>query len=844
MKDDYLNFLKSKLEIAPDTGINKQIDIFQFLDGTWLKPHQRDIINWNLRGGCRADFASFGLGKTIIQLITLLKIIKEKGGKALIICPLGVKQEFFRDAKVKLGIDLNYVKTQTECEAATESILITNYERVRDGDINPEYFTATSLDEASVLRGYGTKTYQEFLYKFKKLPFKFVATATPSPNKYKELIHYAGYLGIMDTGQALTRFFKRDSTKANNLTIYPNRENEFWLWVSSWALFITKPSDLGYDNTGYDLPELNIVYHEIAVDHKTAGYERDGQGKIFRDAAISLGDSCKEKRDSVKQRIKKAKEICDLQPNDNFILWHHREDERKFLKRVFPTMQEVYGSLDIDIREQRIIDFSEGKIQYLGTKPRISGSGCNFQKYCNNAIFIGIDYKFNDFIQAVHRIYRFLQDKVVNIHIIYTESERQILDTLLKKWKQHNYMIDKLISIIKKYGLSYNNKEADLKRTFFVERKESKGSLFTAINNDSIFEIESIPDNNFDMILTSIPFGNHYEYTATFNDFGHNAGNESFFKQMDFLSPHLLRTLKPGRVYACHVKDRVLFGNTTGTGMPTMDPFHMFTTFHYIKHGFQYFGMITIVTDVVRENLGTNRLGYTMKCKDGTKMGVGCPEYILLFRKLPTDTSNAFADEPVKKEKSDYSRGKWQIDAHAFWRSSGNRLLTYEDMKDMQVKDIQAFFRKWSREHIYDYEKHVKIAEDLDAQGKLPAGFMVTAVGSHNPWVWDDVNRMLTLNGSQKAKDLEQHICPLQFDIVNRLIETYSNKGDLIFDPFHGLGTVSYCAIKKGRKGFGCELNPISFKDSLPYLISAEQEVNAPTLFDLDEWEQEQEKAE
>lgn len=131
-----------------------------------------------------------------------------------------------------------------EVEQSTSQIVLTNYERVRDGDIQPDYFAATSLDEASVLRSFGSKTYQTFLDKFKNVPYKLVATATPSPNKYKELIHYAGYLEVMDTGQALTRFFQRDSTKANNLTLYPNMEDEFWMWVSSWALFITKPSDL------------------------------------------------------------------------------------------------------------------------------------------------------------------------------------------------------------------------------------------------------------------------------------------------------------------------------------------------------------------------------------------------------------------------------------------------------------------------------------------------------------------------------------------------------------------------------------------------------------------------
>lgn len=834
MNETYYEFLKSKIEIAPETGIDIDVGNVQFLDGTVLKPHQRDAINWALRGGRRALFESFGLGKSIQQIIICKELISREGGKALIVCPLGVKQEFTRDAKEKLGIDIEYVKTLQEAKDSKANILISNYERVRDGDLDPKYFTVTCLDEASVLRGFGTKTYQTFLPKFKGVKYKYVATATPSPNKYKELIHYAGYLEVMDTGQALTRFFKRDSTKANNLTLYEHREKEFWLWVSTWALFVTKPSDLGYDDAGYTMPPLNIQYHKIEVDHSTAGIDRDGQGKLFRDAALSLADASKEKKDSVRARVKKTKEIIDQNPESNFILWHHREDERKVLKRMVPEMVEVYGTLDLDIREKRIIDFSNGVYRILGTKPKISGSGCNFQRHCSDMIFVGIDYKFNDFIQAIHRVYRFLQDKEVNVHIIYTESEQQILDTLLKKWEQHERMIKEMISIIKKYGLAIAGKEDKLMRQIISERIVKQGERYTWVLSDNVLEMENMETNSIDLIHSSLPFSNHYEYSPAYNDFGHNENNDRFFEQLDFLTPHLLRVLKPGRVAAIHTKDRILFGNATGTGMPTVDPFHSDCIVHYRKHGFQFFGMITVVTDVVRENNQTYRLGWTEQCKDGTKMGVGCPEYILLFRKLPTDTTKAYADDPVQKSKEDYTRAQWQIDAHAFWRSSGNRQLSYEDFRSIPVETMQGLYRKWSQQNIYCYEDHVAFSKWLDGEGKLPSTFMVVAPGSWAPDVWDDVNRMNTLNSDQKRRDLENHICPLQIDIVDRIINRYSNPGDLVLDPFAGLATVPYRAIKLGRRGYGIELNPISYQDGLWYLDKAEEEATAPTLFDME----------
>ena len=302
---------------------------------------------------------------------------------------------------------------------------------------------------------------------------------------------------------------------------------------------------------------------------------------------------------------------------------------------------------------------------------------------------------------------------------------------------------------------------------------------------------------------------------------------------MDYLSPHLLRTLQPGRVFACHVKDRVLFGNTTGTGMPTIEPFHALCIEHYIKHGFQYFGMITVVTDVVRENNQTYRLGWSEQCKDGTKMGVGCPEYILLFRKLPTDTSKAYADVPVRKSKEEYTRAQWQIDAHGYYRSSGDRLLSKEELKAIPTGKLQDAYRKYSRETVYNYEEHVELAKTLDNESRLPATFMVVAPGSWTDEVWDDINRMRTLNTTQSQRRQQMHVCPLQIDIVERIINRYSNPGDVVFDPFAGLFTVPYMAVKMGRYGWGTELNTDYFRDGVGYLQSAETERDVPTLFDF-----------
>lgn len=826
----YIDFLKSKMVIAPEGGF----DIDPAEVNPALKPHQRDAVVWAVHGGKRALFESFGLGKTVQELEFCRIVTDHEGGKALIVLPLGVKQEFARDAVQVLGWEKppKYVRNMEEAKSADESILMTNYERVRDGDIRPDYFTATSLDEASVLRSFGSKTYQTFLPKFRNVRYKLVSTATPSPNRYKELIHYAGYLDVMDTGQALTRFFQRDSTKANNLTLYPHKAEEFWLWVTTWALCIQYPSDLGHDDTGYRLPEMDVRYHCLEVDNSGAGCDKNGQIQMLRNAALSLKDAAREKRESIEARVRKAKEIVDSDPDAHFILWHDLEDERKAIKKAIPEAVEVFGSQDIDIREKNVVDFSDGAVRILATKKEISGSGCNFQRHCHRAIFVGIDYEFNDFIQAIHRIYRFLQDEKVIIDIIYMESESEILRVLKEKWENHNQMQKKMAQLMRRYGLNNNIVIKKMERSIGVERMEANGQHFHAVLNDTIEETAKMPENSVDLIVTSIPFSNHYEYTPSYNDLGHNENTEKFFEQMDYLAPSLLRVLKPGRIYACHTKDRVLFGNATGLGMPSIEPFHAQTIAHYMKHGFQYIGMITVVTDVVRENNQTYRLGWSEQCKDGSKMGVGCPEYVLLFRKLPTSTLKAYADTPVEKTKEEYTRAQWQLDAHAFWRSSGDRLIKKEELESLPVDKMQRVYRQFSRDTVYNYEDHVALAKKLDADGHLPATFMVLAPGSWTDEVWDDVNRMRTLNMDQKLHNRQMHVCPLQLDIVERLINRYSNPGEVVFDPFGGIMTVPYMAVKMGRDGWANELNPDYFRDGLGYLQEADAERDVPTLFD------------
>lgn len=828
---DYHDFLRAKMAMAPNLGVPCEPGDLSPV----LLPHQRDIVQWAVRGGRRAIFCSFGLGKTIMQLEAVRATLAHADGRGLVICPLGVRQEFVRDARQVLGWEAGDLPRfiRSIDEAGPDGIYLTNYETVRDGKIDPNEFTVVSLDEASVLRSFGSLTYQTFLRSFDDVAYRFVATATPSPNRFKELIHYAGFLGVMDTGQALTRFFQRDSTKSNNLTLYPHKEAEFWMWLASWAAFVQRPSDLGHDDTGYDLPEMTIRYHVVSADHSKHEADRDGQLMLLRDPSISAASAAREKRETLPQRVAAMRAILDADPQSSYIIWHDLETEREAIERAVPTAVSIYGSQDLDERERAIIQFSDGEFQYLAAKPVIAGSGCNFQRHCHKAIFLGVGFKFNDFIQAIHRIQRFQQKHPVEIHIIHADTEAPVVKVLEEKWANHDRMTATMSDLIRKHGLSALDMSNLLMRAMGVERVEASGDAWLAINNDCVEETRRMAADSVDLVVTSIPFSNHYEYTELYNDFGHTDSDEHFFDQLGYLTPELLRILKPGRVAAIHVKDRILFGSVTGTGMPTVNPFHANCIAHYIKHGFAYMGMITVVTDVVRENNQTYRLGWSEQCKDSTKMGVGSPEYILLMRKLPTNRDKAYADQPVRRDKATYTRARWQVDAHAFWRSSGNRLLSAEELAKLAPSELATVFTRHSLDQVYDYETHVRIGEQLEARGALPATFMSLAPGSHHEDVWHDVNRMLTLNGEQAKRRLELHVCPLQFDIVDRLIVRFSAAGETVLDPFGGLMTVPYRAIGLKRRGIGIELNPTSYIDGINHLQRRERELSSPSLFDL-----------
>ena len=818
MKHEYVNFLMRKMVLAEREGFTvdpARLNAINF-------PHQNAAIRWLAAGGRRVCAASFGLGKTGLQCELHRLAHEDSGLRTLQVCPLGVRHQFITEDGPKWGLHFQYVRTDAELDAADTPYVLTNYERIREGDIDPRKhrLALASFDEGDVFRSLGSETYDVFRDVFQQVPFRFIFTATPSPNEYRELINYADMLGIMDRGAALTRFFKRDTSKAGNLQLHPLQEDAFWLWVSSWMLCYYRPSDLGFSDEGYELPDLNVLWHRLPVDHTRAfgQTESDGQARLLLNAANGVTEASQEKKATLPARLAKAQEILATDPDGHWLLWHHQEEERHAIQQALPEATTIYGAQDLEVRDQAIVDFAHGKLKLLAPKPQIAGAGCNLQHFCHQNIFLGVDYKFRDFIQAIHRTYRFQQQHPVDVHIIYSESEDTIAAALRRKWTQHEKLVENMRKIVQRYGLAVDALHEELHRKLGVNRKEVRGQRYHLIYNDCLLETLDMADNTVGLTCTSIPFGNHYEYTDQYEDFGHNITDHLFWEQMDFLVPELYRVTMPGRLAAIHIKDRIKYKHQTDHGMPEIDPTSDDCVRSFRKHGWLYEGRRVIITDVVRENNSTYRLGYGEMMKDASKMGSGLPEYVLLFRKPNTDRKTARADIPVRKREEEYHLARWQIDAHDFWRSDGNRLLHPQEL--------------------YNFQAHVDRLHALEAVDNLPKTFMYEAPKSWHPHVWDDINPMRCLNLLQTMKGRENHLCPLPFDIVNRLITLYSNPGDVVFDPFGGLMTTPYLAIEQGRYGLACELNAAYFTAGAGYCADMEQKVTAPTLFDLMETEE------
>jgi len=389
-------------------------------------PHQRDLTAWALKKGRACIFADTGLGKTFIQI----EWAKNIPGRVLILAPLAVSEQTIREGE-KYGVPIEYDNTG-ESKAP---IVITNYEHVEK--FNENDFLGLVIDESSILKSFTGKTRNLIIDKFESVYYKLACTATPAPNDYMELGNHSEFVGVKSRVEMLSEFFTHDMETTQKWRLKGHAEDVFWKWVCTWAAVIKLPSDIGYDNEGYDLPKMHTKNTEIIVDHTDAQKE----GFLFIPEAKTLNEQRAAKRMTMDKRVAHAVELA--KGDDPVLIWCELNSEGDLLKKLIPDSVQVQGSDKLEQKRERLIGFSDGKYRVLITKPSIAGFGMNWQ-HCNKMIFVGVDNSYEKTYQAIRRCWRFGQKREVTVHMIYSEIEKAIISNLQRKQKEAETMISEM----------------------------------------------------------------------------------------------------------------------------------------------------------------------------------------------------------------------------------------------------------------------------------------------------------------------------------------------------------------------------------------------------------------
>lgn len=415
MTDAYTQFLARKRLVDPETGINSPVELPDV-----MKHHQRDITRWSLRRGRSAVFAGTGLGKTLMELTWSTKVAEFTGKPTLIFAPLAVAEQHISEAE-KFGLAANLVSFHPD---EGWGVNVSNYQKMDHFDLHA--FGGIVLDESSILKSTDGKYRTRLIEECAKVPFRLAATATPAPNDFMELGNHAEFLGIMSYTDMLATFFTHDGGDTQKWRLKGHAETEFWKWMASWAVMLRKPSDLGYDNTGYDLPALRYHSHTVQVDYAPSM----DTGLLFPIEARTLQERISARRDSVDERVALAAHIT---PTDRpFVWWCNLNSEADGLAKGIPGAVNLSGSDKDDDKRRKLVDFSQGKIRVLITKPSIAGFGMNWQ-HCADTGFVGLNDSFEQVYQAVRRFWRFGQTKPVNVHFIASEMEGATVANLRRK---------------------------------------------------------------------------------------------------------------------------------------------------------------------------------------------------------------------------------------------------------------------------------------------------------------------------------------------------------------------------------------------------------------------------
>ncbi len=673
----YDEFLRRKIRVEQDRGFEPILHNPKLFD--W----QRRVVQWAVRKGRCALFEDCGLGKTAQQIEWAHQVCCHTGRPVLILAPLAVAQQTVAEA-VKFGHAVKHVREPED--VGDNGIYITNYDRLEKFEEIIARFAGVVLDESSILKAFTGKTRIYLTEVFSKTPYRLCCTATPSPNDWTELGQHADFLGIIKPAEMLATWFINDTFDTGTWRLKKHAEADFWRWVSSWAVCITKPSDIGGDDSGFALPP--IEFEKIVL----AGKEPESLEDIGRTGAISATDLRAEKRRTLNERAAAA--VDAAAGDDPAIIWCDMNDEADALMDLLDPKDavEVRGSDKPEHKERKLGMFSSGERRVIVTKPSIAGYGLNWQ-HCRRVIFVGITYSFEDFYQAVRRSWRFGQTQPVKVTVITTDTDQAVYEALQRKITQHATMQDQMRT-------AATSLEVESPIIMKTDLDVKTGDGWTVYHGDCVRAAESIESDSVGMSVFSPPFADLFTYSSDQQDMGNCKSMDEFMEHFDFLIGELMRVTMPGRECAVHCVD--LLATKWKDGAIEFKDFSGAIATAFRRAGWLFHSRITIWKSPVTEMQRTKAHGllYKTLCKDSASSRVGAPDYLLVFRKPGINP------KPIAHTPEDLPLDLWQEYASPVWMTvNQSRVLNGSGARDqgderhicpLQLDVIERALHLWS----------------------------------------------------------------------------------------------------------------------------------------------------
>lgn len=651
-----------------------------------LKPFQRDSVRWALEKGRCALFQECGLGKTW-QALEWARVVCEHTGKpVLILTPLAVAAQFMREG-AKMGVQVADARAPAELGAEWSAMpWVANYEHLHHLDRLIPQLGGVVLDESSILKSYSGKTRTALIEAFAGTPFRLACTATPSPNDVTELGNHAEFLGAMSRVEMLATFFCHDGGDTSKWRLKGHAEGQFWRWVRTWAMCLSRPSDMGHSDDGYDLPPLNIVEHVVDVDERLCKQA----GLLFAYEAATLKDQRMVKRDTLSERVDLAARVANGS-DEQWLVFCDLNDESEALSMLIPDAIEVTGSDTVEHKETSIMAFADGSRRVLVSKTSICGFGVNLQN-CHNIVFAGSDHSYERFHQAIRRCYRFGQAHPVNVHLIRTSADGRVAHNLERKRVEHEAMVKGMVTAV----------EADIgrQRIEHVDGVRETGAGWEMRMGDCVELLRDVPSDHLGYSVFSPPFASLYTYSDSDRDMGNCRSHDEFFTHYGYLIKEMLRATQPGRL--CSVHCMIMPTSKERDGVIGLTDFPGRIIAAHRDAGWIYASDVTIWKDPVIAMQRTKALGLLHKQlkKDSTMSRQGFPDRVLTFRK-PGVNAN-----PVSHRAEEFPVDLWQKWASPVWDDiDPSDTLQYQSAREekderhicpLQLEVIRRCVRLWS----------------------------------------------------------------------------------------------------------------------------------------------------